>query len=138
MTIRARPTGSRPDRAAIRETFHGRAGGVGKDVDERAGRVLAAAQRLVGVRTGSLLVSGRREYGRDADGPYVDVVFGVPGLTDYLGYHMLGTAPHVIRARRRKALRFVTAGGQVVFAQKVNHPGTRGTHFLTRALDAAR
>ena len=40
-----------------------------------------------------------------------------------------GTAPHVIRPRRRKALRF-NVGGSVVFAKKVNHPGTRPQPFM--------
>lgn len=49
-------------------------------------------------------------------------------------YHHDGTPPHVIEPRRAKALRF-TVGGAVVFAVKVNHPGTRPNPFLT---DAAR
>lgn len=39
------------------------------------------------------------------------------------------TRPHVIRPRRARALRF-EVGGQVVFAGKVNHPGTRGYPFM--------
>ena len=39
------------------------------------------------------------------------------------------TRPHVIRPRRAKALRF-EVGGQVVFAAKVMHPGTKGYPFL--------
>lgn len=49
-----------------------------------------------------------------------------------------GTRPHVIRPRRAKVLRF-SVGGQVVFARLVNHPGTKGTKFLDKALeDVAR
>lgn len=44
-----------------------------------------------------------------------------------------GSPPHVIRARRRKALRF-TVNGQVKFRRSVMHPGTRGSGFLTRSL----
>jgi hypothetical protein len=43
-----------------------------------------------------------------------------------------GARPHVIRPRRAKMLRFV-AGGGVVFARKVNHPGNRAYRFLYRA-----
>lgn len=46
-----------------------------------------------------------------------------------------GSRPHVIRARRARALRFVV-GGKTVFRRKVNHPGTRGFRFLYNATDA--
>ena len=48
-----------------------------------------------------------------------------------------GARPHVIRPRRRKALRFVTKNGTVVFARKVNHPGNRPYRFLWRATYSA-
>jgi hypothetical protein len=44
-----------------------------------------------------------------------------------------GSKAHVIRARRRKALRFVV-NGKVVFRRSVMHPGTRGSGFLTKSL----
>lgn len=44
-----------------------------------------------------------------------------------------GTAPHIIRPRTKKALKF-KVGGRTVFAKYVNHPGTRGRPFLDRAL----
>lgn len=51
----------------------------------------------------------------------------------YAQYVHDGTRPHVIRPRRRQALRFVV-GGRVVYAKVVHHPGTRARPFLTRAL----
>lgn len=45
-----------------------------------------------------------------------------------------GTGPHIIRARRKRALRF-TVGGQVVFARSVRHPGTRGRPWLMEAAE---
>ena len=48
-----------------------------------------------------------------------------------------GTAPHVIVPRKGKALRFVI-GGQVVFAKRVNHPGTKANPYHVRALSSAR
>lgn len=48
----------------------------------------------------------------------------------------LGARPHKIRARRRKALRFVV-GGRVLFRRSVNHPGNRPYRFLYRATFAA-
>lgn len=48
-----------------------------------------------------------------------------------------GTRPHLIRPRRKKALRF-EVGGEVVFAKLVRHPGTRPNDFLGRALRLGR
>jgi len=45
-----------------------------------------------------------------------------------------GTRPHVIRPYRAKALRF-EVGGRVVFAQQVNHPGTKPNPYHVRTLD---
>lgn len=44
---------------------------------------------------------------------------------DHSSFPDTGTRPHVIRPRRAKVLRFVV-GGRVVYARKVNHPGTSG------------
>lgn len=51
-----------------------------------------------------------------------------------------GTKPHVIRARKAKALafKFGIGGGHpgiTVFARSVNHPGTEPEPFLTEALE---
>jgi hypothetical protein len=48
-----------------------------------------------------------------------------------------GTRPHIIRPRRKKALRF-EVDGQVVFSSIVRHPGTRANPFLQRALRLGR
>lgn len=47
-----------------------------------------------------------------------------------------GTRPHVISARRARALRFVV-GGTTVFRTSVRHPGTKATHFMRTARDNA-
>lgn len=59
-------------------------------------------------------------------------IFSTKKTAAFLEY---GTKPHVIRARKASALRFVV-GGKTVFARKVNHPGTRGFRFLYNATDA--
>lgn len=46
-----------------------------------------------------------------------------------------GSKPHVIRARKARALRFVI-GGKTIFRRRVNHPGTRGFRFLYHATNA--
>lgn len=48
-----------------------------------------------------------------------------------------GTRPHIIRPRRKKALRFEISGREV-FAAYVRHPGTRANNFLGRALRQGR
>lgn len=44
-----------------------------------------------------------------------------------------GTKPHIIRARKRKALKF-DVGGRTVYASSVRHPGTKAQPFLSDAL----
>lgn len=44
-----------------------------------------------------------------------------------------GTKPHIIRARKGKALKF-DVGGRTVYATSVRHPGTRPQPFLSDAL----
>lgn len=129
--------GHRPDRAAIRAVFRDAGGPLGRDLDRRARRVEALARRLVGVDSGVLRASIRRQGGANQFGAYVHITAGVPGVTTYLRWHHFGAAPHIIRPRRAKALRF-SVGGRIVFAAKVSHPGNSGSYFLTRALTAAR
>jgi len=128
-------TGHKPNRVVIRSELTGLDGAAGRELDRVSALVLGEARRRVGVRTGTLLTSLRRESGMSGGGAYVEVVAGVRGLTTYLGWHMNGAPPHVIVPRRRRALRFV-AGGQVVFARRVRHPGNPGNDFLRDALRA--
>ena len=111
------------------------AGFVLRDLHRRMTRVKFEARKLVRVRTGHLLSTIDTRVGVNARGPFALVVAGGKGIK-YAGYEHDGTAPHVIRARRKKALRFIV-DGQVVFRTKVMHPGTTGTLFLTMALPYA-
>lgn len=137
MRVRATYTGHRPDFYVIRSVFRDEDGPVGRDLDDMSRRVLDRARVLVGVSSGTLLASGRRSTGQGPLGPYADVIFGVPGITSYLADHMFGAPPHVIRPRRRKALRYIQ-NGRVVFARRVHHPGNKPNPFLTRALGVLR
>ena len=56
---------------------------------------------------------------------------------EYAEFVEHGTAPHVIRPTNAKALRFQTSSG-VVFATKVNHPGTRAKPFMHPAYEKNR
>lgn len=53
----------------------------------------------------------------------------------YAPFVAFGTLPHVIVPRNAQALRFVV-NGQVVFARRVNHPGTPANLFWQRSIEA--
>jgi phage gpG-like protein len=77
----------------------------------------------LGVRTGRLrrsLRATRTEVVGDG------VVSAIGTNVQYMGPHEFGgqTAPHVIRAKNGKALRF-GVGGRVVFRKSVKHPGSK-------------
>ena len=48
-----------------------------------------------------------------------------------------GTRPHRIQPRRPGGVLRFTAGGQVVYARYVNHPGNKPNDFLIQSLRAA-
>ena len=110
-------------------------GPVTRDLDRRMLRAQLGARRMVRVRTGKLLSSIRKNRGFTGKKPYVEVIAGGRNV-QYARFENDGTRPHIIKARRKKALRFVQ-GGQIRFAKQVHHPGTRGSHFLDRALPLA-
>lgn len=53
--------------------------------------------------------------------------------TDYAQMVSSGTRPHVITPRTAQSLRFVASSGDVVFAQRVNHPGAQADTWWTDA-----
>jgi len=65
--------------------------------------------------------------------PFVELVNSVP----YIMPLEEGAGPHVIRARRAKALRFFWRG-RICFAKSVRHPGMRGYHALRNGMSAVR
>jgi hypothetical protein len=110
-------------------------GPVLRDLDRRMTRVQVGARAKVRIRSGLLFSTIRKQPGFRKSYVFVDLVAGKPRLP-YTGVEEFGSAPHVIYARRRKALRF-TVGGRVVFRTAVRHPGTTGSHFLLGSLDLA-
>ncbi|MFD8774471.1 hypothetical protein [Streptomyces sp. NPDC059916] len=115
----------------------------------RLARLLRArggiAERALARRTSRVADIARREApGRM--GAYIDwkVVSGPKGLQGVIvcdhpavRYVLDGTRPHIIRPRRKKALRF-DVGGRTVFAKVVHHPGTKANDFLAKALRQGR
>ena len=59
-------------------------------------------------------------------------IFSTKKYAEHVEY---GTKPHIIRARRAKALRFVMHG-KTHFRRWVRHPGTKGFRFLYNATTA--
>jgi hypothetical protein len=110
-------------------------GPVIRDLTVRMTRSQLGARKLVGVRTGFLLSTIRKQPGFRATYVYVDLIAGKP-RSPLAGIQEFGTPPHIIAARRRKSLRYLQ-GGRVVFRTAVHHPGTKATHFLSAALPLA-
>lgn len=121
----------RIDEQQLARELTGRQGLLVRAVARLSRRIEANASQRAPVDTGNM----RRMIRQDpitvsADGRRV---FG--GVTSHANYSRFvhdGTAPHVIRPRRAKALRF-QIGGRTVFAAKVNHPATRARPFLLNA-----
>lgn len=116
----------RLDRSRVRASVNALAE---RNVAEVARQVEARAKALAPVDTGRLRGSIKTTRRLSLRGPQYTVSTNV----EYAPYVENGTRPHVIRPRRKKALRFRTAGGVVIVA-KVNHPGTRAQPFLSRAV----
>lgn len=103
-------------------------GTVGSDL-RRRGRTLAfLAAGSAGKRTGQLAQSIKMQYFRAAN-PFVRVGSDVK----HAYMHHEGTRPHVILPEDRETMRFKVRG-RVVYAEKVVHPGTKGSKFLSRHL----
>ena len=80
-------------------------------------------------RTGRLTSSIHREAGR--------LEAAVGPRAPYAIYVEYGTRPHVIRPVHARALRF-EAGGHIVFAAWVQHPGTRPQPFIRKTAETVR
>ncbi|MFD5788567.1 hypothetical protein ACFWH1_18335 [Streptomyces sp. NPDC127037] len=120
----------RVDPGAITRLLRLRNGRAGRKLAERTQRVARIAEREAPGSMGDYITW------KVIDGPK-----GLEGVIvcDHpaVRYVLNGTRPHIIRPRRRKALRF-EVGGRVVFAKLVHHPGTKPNNFLKRALREGR
>lgn len=109
---------------------------ISRNLDKRASRVQMGMRFRVRVRSGKLISTIRKNPGLNATTQYVDILAGGRGA-NYVLIEEEGSRPHIIRARRRKALRIPVGAGHVIFRRQVHHPGTTGTHFMTRSLPLA-
>jgi hypothetical protein len=138
MAIRVKVT--RINSTMFNKFVNARQGPIRMDLNRRASNVQAFQQRKAPRRTGTLAATSRKRQGRSNTlRPWVEVVIGKSGTTDYLGYILFGTPAHEIRAipnRPNPRLRFMS-GGSVVFAKVVWHPGTKANNFVLESLPVA-
>lgn len=123
-----------PNTAGINYLLHAPQGIVGQWLDDIGDRVQVEAEGLAPVgdgRDGSHLFEKieRSQLIPTAEGQMVRVGSRKP----YTAAVVKGSVPHKIYPRRRRVLRFVARGGDVVYARIVNHPGTKANNFLMEA-----
>lgn len=116
----------RPDFKAIDIFLNSPGGPVGRHLRKVGLRILAAAKRQVGVRTGALRASLHMRHLRDTRGQYL--LIGSSLRYAYL--HHEGSKPHLISPNKKQVLRFYSRG-TVVMTHLVRHPGTRPNRYLT-------
>jgi len=83
-------------------------------------------QRVEEGKLGKILqVSGRLASSITSKVTNRDAIVGTN--VKYAAAHEFGvtTKPHVIKAKRKKSLRFLGSNGKAVFRKKVNHPGSK-------------
>lgn len=103
----------------------------GKALDNVSQRVLTEAianapQGKTGALKASITRSGNAQSGYNIS---VGASYGI--------YVDLGTKPHTIVPKNGSFLAFQSGGGWV-FTKRVNHPGTRATHFFTDAITSGQ
>ncbi|WNM68779.1 hypothetical protein SEA_SOOS_49 [Gordonia phage Soos] len=129
----ARVTGSyQVNQGQIRQIVVGPSG-VGTLAVQRLVRATANAAKIKApVRTGVLRNS--ITYPTTPRTTGMKVESEVVATAPYAAFVHDGTRPHVIKPRNASVLRF-PAGGGIVYAAHVNHPGTRARPFLRNALN---
>lgn len=136
MALQLRTSGSvaiQMDSAAIAGLTR-RAGPVDVYTRGKASLALTKARQYSPVRTGRNRASLRLEQSREDTGRY-KTGYSVSANMPYSGYISKGTKPHPITPVNAKLLRF-QVGSTVVYARRVQHPGTKPNRYLERALYA--
>ena len=101
-------------------------GAVGRSLARRGNKVLNAARAQVGVDTGRLKASLKMTHDRSIRGQFVMV----GSKLNHALMHHQGTRPHIITPNRSQVMVFANKG-RVIYATRVNHPGTRANRYLT-------
>jgi len=105
-----------------------------RNVNAISGQLLLTAKAMAPVKTGRLRNAIKPSPTRFTGASKVEGGIEIDKAeVPYAGYVRWGTRPHVIRARRAKALRFEIQGREI-FAKSVHHPGTKPNYFMERAV----
>lgn len=121
----------RIDEKGVNELFHSRTGDVHKHMENTARKIVVLAKAKVGKRTRRLEHSIGYRMLNTPNGVYAEI--GASARIALI--HHEGSRPHVILPTHSRVLRF-KQGGQVVYARKVHHPGTRPNRYLLDAMVA--
>lgn len=124
------PTTFIPNPAGLLHALQSPTGTVGLWVARKTAEVASVARALAPVSTGEL---------RDSIHPEVHAAplrGEVRADAPYSLFVHEGTSPHVIEPNQANVLRFPSRAGEIVFAPRVDHPGTRPRPFLSEALAA--
>ena len=101
-------------------------GMVGRYLAEKGSKIVVAAKRQAGSRTGRLRASIHLQHMQEGRMAAVKIGSSV----GYALLHHEGSRPHAIVAKRAKTLRFA-AGGRIIYTRAVAHPGTRANRYLS-------
>jgi len=101
-------------------------GTTGRFLSRKGSLIVRLAKAQVGIKTGELRKSIHMRHFRDPRGQYL----WIGSELNHALVHHEGARPHIIVPKTAKILRFVSRG-QVIFANKVNHPGHKPNRYLT-------
>lgn len=104
-------------------------GEVGRWLKKATMPVLAESRIRVGVRTGALRSSIHMRHSRDPRGQQV----WIGSKLNYALAHHEGTPPHQIKPKNGRYLKFASRG-RIIYAQSVNHPGSKANRYLSDSL----
>lgn len=123
-----------PNRAALQKFLKGPQGPAARAVRRVQSATDAYARRSAPKDTGQL---GRSHVKTPIVAEGERVTAGVEATADYALFVHEGTRPHTIVPRNKKVLTWIPRGGRQVFAQSVNHPGTKAQPWLAKSAKLA-
>lgn len=122
------------NRSALDYELNHPSGMIGRALHKNGARMVLGARKMVGVQSGRLQRAIHYRISRTPHGQVL--IVGVKGVP-YARSHHEGTRPHLITPQRAQALRF-SAGGRIVYARQVLHPGTKPNKYLSSQIKHVR
>lgn len=120
------------DDAALNTMLNDPKGEVGRYLRKIGLLILSGARAMVGVQSGALRRSLTMRQGLTGRYQYVSVGSNL----SYAELHHEGSKPHDISGGVGRIMRF-NVGGKVVYARKVEHPGTKPNKYLVEPMNRA-